>query len=104
MCAWSSSTVPNGAVPPSCATCIRATACSTPPTTFAFFDGSQWVVTNDGHGTVTLDLIDLQGRVLHSTTLAEGQARIGLPDVAKGMYLMRMTNQNGMFVQKIVVK
>ena len=73
-------------------------------TTFAFFDGSQWVVTNDGHGTVTLDLIDLQGRVLHSTTLAEGQARIGLPDVAKGMYLMRMTNQNGMFVQKIVVR
>lgn len=73
-------------------------------TTFAFFDGSQWVVTNDGHGTATLDFIDLQGRVLHSTTLAEGQARIGLPDVAKGMYLMRMTNQNGMFVQKIVVK
>jgi len=73
-------------------------------TTFAFFDGSQWVVTNDGHGTATLDLIDLQGRVLHSTTLAEGQARIGLPDVAKGMYLMRMTNQNGMFVQKIVVR
>ena len=76
----------------------------TASTSFAFFDGSQWVVTNDGHGTATLDLIDLQGRVLHSTTLAEGQARIGLPDVAKGMYLMRMTNQNGMFVQKIVVK
>ena len=73
-------------------------------TTFAFFDGSQWVVTNDGHGTATLDLIDLQGRVLHSTTLAEGQARIDLPDVAKGMYLMRMTNQKGVFVQKIVVK
>ena len=73
-------------------------------TTFAFFDGSQWVVTNDGHGTATLDLIDLQGRVLHSTTLAEGQARIDLPDVAKGMYLMRMTNQKGVFVQKIVVR
>ena len=73
-------------------------------TTFAFFDGSQWVVTNTGQGPATLDLIDLQGRVLHSTTLAEGQARIGLPDVAKGMYLMRMTNQNGMFVQKIVVR
>ncbi len=76
----------------------------TASTIFAFFDGSQWVVTNDGHGPATLDIIDLQGRVLHSTTLAEGQAHIGLPDMAKGMYLMRMTNQNGMFVQKIVVK
>jgi len=46
-------------------------------TTFAFFDGSQWVVTNDGQGTATLDLIDLQGRVLHSTTLAEGQTSGG---------------------------
>ena len=76
----------------------------TASTTFTFFDGSQWVVTNDGHSTATLDLIDLQGRVLHSTTVAEGQARIGLPDVSKGMYLMRMTNQKGVFVQKIVVR
>ena len=76
----------------------------TASTIFAFFDGSQWVVTNDGHGPATLDLIDMQGRVLYSTTVAEGQARIGLPYVAKGMYLMRMTNRNGMFVQKIVVK
>lgn len=72
---------------------------------FAFFDGSQWVVTNTAAtGATTLDLIDLQGRVLHHTTLGnEGQTRVSLPDVAKGMYLLRMTNQNGTQVQKIVV-
>ena len=76
----------------------------TASTSFAFFDGSEWVVTNSSHGTATLDLIDLQGRVLHSATLAEGQARIGLPDVAKGMYLLRLNSNNGTKVQKIIVK
>ena len=71
---------------------------------FAFFDGSQWVVTNNGNGSAQLDFIDMLGRVLHSTTLSEGQTRISLPNIAKGLYLLRMTNQNGMFVQKIVVK
>ena len=76
----------------------------TASTSFAFFDGSEWVVTNSSHGPAQLDFIDLQGRVLHSTTLAEGQARIGLPDVAKGMYLMRLNSNNGTKVQKIIVK
>lgn len=76
----------------------------TASTSFAFFDGSEWVVTNSSHGPAQLDLIDLQGRVLHSATLAEGQARIGLPDVAKGMYLLRLNSNNGTKVQKIIVK
>ncbi len=76
----------------------------TASTSFAFFDGSEWVVTNSSHGTAQLDFIDLQGRVLHSATLAEGQARIGLPDVAKGMYLLRLNSNNGTKVQKIIVK
>ncbi|MBR5910403.1 MAG: Cna B-type domain-containing protein [Bacteroidales bacterium] len=76
----------------------------TASTSFAFFDGSEWVVTNSSQGTATLDFIDLQGRVLHSATLAEGQARIGLPDVAKGMYLLRLNSNNGTKVQKIIVK
>lgn len=76
----------------------------TASTSFAFFDGSEWVVTNSSHSTAQLDFIDLQGRVLHSATLAEGQARIGLPDVAKGMYLMRLSNNKGTQVQKVIVR
>ena len=74
---------------------------STGSSTFAFYDGEQWIVTGSG----TLDLIDLQGRILHHTTLGtDGQTRIGLPDVAKGMYLLRMNNNHGTKVQKIIVK
>lgn len=70
-------------------------------TTFAFHDGSQWVVTGGGQ----LDLIDLQGRVLHRATLGEGgQTRVSLPDVAKGMYLLRRSDANGTHVQKIIIK
>ena len=68
---------------------------------FAFFDGSQWVVTGGGN----LDMIDLQGRLLHRTNLGpDGQSRVNLPDVASGMYLLRLTNTNGTHVQKIIVK
>ncbi len=73
-------------------------------TTFAFFDGSQWIVTNDSHGTAQLDLVDLQGRVLTTATVDNGQAHLSLPNVASGMYLMRMTGQNGTKVQKIIVR
>ena len=74
-------------------------------TTFAFFDGSQWVVTNTGNGPAQLDLIDLQGRVLHRATLGEGgQTRVSLPEVAKGMYLLRRSSANGTQVQKIIIK
>ena len=60
--------------------------------------------TNDGNGSAILQLIDLQGRVLDRTVLAEGQARVSLPDVAKGMYLLRLNSNNGTKVQKIIVK
>ena len=76
---------------------------STGTATFAFFNGTEWVVTNDGHGPAQLALIDLQGRVLKTATLGEGQTHIALPDVAKGMYLLRLTNERGMRVQKVVL-
>ena len=74
-------------------------------THFAFFNGSEWVVTNTATtGATTLDLIDLQGRVLMHTTLGPGgQTTVSLPDVAKGMYLLRLNNHQGTKVQKIVV-
>ena len=74
---------------------------STDSATFAFHDGSQWVVTGGGQ----LDLIDLQGRLLYRAMLGEGgQTRISLPDVAKGMYLLKRSDANGIQVQKIIIK
>ena len=73
---------------------------STSAVTFAFYDGSQWVVTGRGN----LQMIDLQGRILHSTNLGNGgQTRVSLPRVATGMYLLRLTNDKGTQVQKIII-
>ena len=65
---------------------------------FAFFDGSQWVVTGDGE----LDFIDMHGRVLARRRVS-GQSRVGLPAVAAGMYLLRLTNEHETKVQKVFV-
>ncbi len=65
---------------------------------FAFFDGSQWVVTGDG----VLDLIDVYGHVLWRDRV-NGQCRVPLSEVASGVYLMRLTNNKGSKVQKIIV-
>ena len=68
--------------------------------TFAFFDGSQWVVTGEG----TLELIDLQGRILWQERVSGGQSRVSIPDVAKSLYLLRLVNSSeGTKVQKIVI-
>jgi hypothetical protein len=65
---------------------------------FAFFDGSQWLVTGDG----VLDFIDLNGRIL-SQVRVSGQQRLSLPDVASGMYLFRLTNGKETKIQKVIV-
>ena len=67
---------------------------------FAYFDGSEWVV--DGKG--QLDVIDVMGRVLFSKRLANEQNRVSLNGVANGVYLMRVSDGKNTMVQKIVVK
>lgn len=68
--------------------------------TFVFFDGSQWIVTGDGQ----LDFVDPLGQVLMTKQVHGGQSRVGVPDVAPGVYLFRLTNSEGTRIQKVVVK
>ena len=68
--------------------------------TFVFFDGSQWIVTGDGQ----LDFVDPLGQVLLSKEVHGGQSRVGVPDVAPGVYLFRLTNSEGTRIQKVIVK
>ena len=65
---------------------------------FAFFDGSQWVVTGEG----MIDFIDLQGRVLLQT-LVNGQSHISLPNVTPGLYMFRLSSSEEVKVQKVIV-
>ena len=64
-----------------------------------FFDGSQWVVTGDGD----LEVIDVLGHVLKRVRVSGGQNRISLPNVAAGVYLMRLTNRKQSKVLKVIV-
>ena len=56
------------------------------------------------NGKGQLDIVDVTGRVLFSKRLANEQNRVSLNGVAKGVYLMRVTDGKNTMVQKIVVK
>jgi len=67
---------------------------------FAFIVGNELVVTGEGE----LSLIDLNGRVLTTEHVSGQQSHITMPKVAVGMYMLRLTNEKGTKVQKIVIK
>ena len=66
---------------------------------FAWFDGNDWIVTGNGE----LQVVDVTGRVLTSSR-ASGQTRIHLNGYAAGVYMLRMSGNNTVKTQKIVVK
>ena len=68
--------------------------------TFAFFDGSAWVVNGKGQ----LDVVDVQGRTLYSARLVNDKNRVSLNGVAAGVYLLRVSDGTNTMVQKIVVR
>ena len=68
--------------------------------TFAFFDGSAWIVEGKG----MLDVVDVMGRTLYSERLVNDKNRVSLNGVAAGVYLLRVSDGTNTMVQKIVVK
>ncbi len=67
---------------------------------FAFINGNELVVNGEGE----LSLIDLNGRVLATEYVSGQQSHITMPDVAEGMYMLRLTKENDVRVQKIVIR
>lgn len=67
---------------------------------FAYFDGSRWMVNNSGQA--TLQVIDVMGRVLSSETL-NGNAEVSINQPA-GIYMLRLLNGDNVKVQKVVVQ
>ena len=68
--------------------------------TFAFFNGSEWMVSNLGEA--TLQVVDVMGRVLSTETIS-GNAELSLNQPA-GVYMLRLINGNDVKVQKVIVK
>lgn len=73
---------------------------STGSATFAFFNGSEWTISNIGEA--TLQVVDVMGRIL-STETVNGNATISLNQVP-GVYMLRLVNGNNVRTQKVVVR
>ncbi len=67
---------------------------------FAWFDGSEWVINGKGN----LDVVDVLGRTVYSTRLTDEQNRVNLNNVAKGVYMLRVSQGTSTKVQKVVVR
>ncbi|MCR5658591.1 MAG: chitobiase/beta-hexosaminidase C-terminal domain-containing protein [Bacteroidales bacterium] len=73
---------------------------STGSGTFAYFNGSEWQVSNEGEA--TLQVIDMMGRIV-STETVNGNCNLNLNQNA-GVYMLRLINSNGVKTQKVVVR
>ena len=67
---------------------------------FAYYNGSQWVVSNEGEA--MLQVVDVMGRVLSSQNI-NGNAEVSI-DRAAGVYLLRLINGSDVKVQKIIIQ
>ena len=67
---------------------------------FAFFSNGNLVIANDGQA--TLQVIDINGRVLRSERI-NGSANVSLNESA-GVYMLRLVNGENVKTQKIIIK
>ena len=68
--------------------------------TFAFFMGNELVVNGEGF----LQIFDVNGRLLDSNNLIGLQSTVRLPNMAAGVYMLRLTNREGTRTQKIIIQ
>jgi uncharacterized membrane protein len=67
---------------------------------FAYFNGSEWQISNIGDA--TLQVVDMLGRTIKSERI-NGNVSISLNEVP-GVYVMRLVNGENVKTQKIVVR
>ena len=68
---------------------------------FAYFNGSEWVVSNEGNA--TLQLVDMTGRVISATAI-NGNTTLATDTLTPGVYVMRLIKGGEVKTQKVVVK
>ena len=72
--------------------------------TFAYINNGNIVVdVGAGHG-ASLQVIDVLGRVLYSQEGLEGACTVSTSGLAKGVYILRLSSNQGIKTQKIVVQ
>ena len=78
---------------------VFTTGSSTGSVTFAYFNGNEWVINNEGEA--TLQVVDVTGRVLSSEQI-NGSFNNSL-NLSAGVYVLRLSNGNTVKTQKIVI-
>lgn len=68
--------------------------------TFAFFNGSEWVI-SDAYSDATVQVVDMMGRVVISKDVA---CNISISGMTPGVYVLRLITESGVKVQKIVLE
>ena len=68
---------------------------------FAYFNGSEWVVSNEGNA--TLQLVDMTGRVISATAI-NGNTTLATDTLTPGVYVMQLIKSGEVKTQKVVVK
>ena len=69
--------------------------------TFAFFNGSEWSISNIGEA--TLQVVDVTGRIIISETV-NGNVTLTTDNLSAGVYVMRLVNGNNVKTQKVIVR
>ena len=67
---------------------------------FAWYNGNEWVINGNG----TLQVIDMLGRVLMTRHIETSYHGVSTANLATGVYMLRLINENKTKVQKIIVK
>ena len=79
---------------------VYATGSGSDDDSFAFFSDGQLIVSNDGKA--TLQVIDINGRILSSETISGSCSKT--IEATAGVYMLRLINGENVKVQKIVVR
>lgn len=69
--------------------------------TFAYFNGSEWSISNTGRA--TLQVVDMLGRIVSSESVS-GNTTLSTTNLKDGVYMFRLVNGENVKVQKVVVK
>jgi hypothetical protein len=83
---------------------VFAVGPSTGSGTFAFYSNGNWIIANPwtGSGPATLQLIDVNGRILSSETI---NGSVSKPiHAAAGVYMLRLINGEDVRTQKIIIE
>ena len=72
---------------------------STDNSHFAYVSGEELIINAEG----TIQIIDVMGRIIYSNNVESSNNRINVSDFNRATYVVRVINENGVKVQKIVV-